>query len=119
MSSGSTLYALNNQVGHVRSEVRTLTATQTITVDGNTTLVLNNAANIVVTIANAPRAGDSLELICLNTDDGTTVVLPDGVTWDGTNGTATFDADGEVLVVRAISSTRYVVTSNPGSVAFS
>lgn len=108
-----------NEVGHVRSEVRTLTATATIHLEGNTTLVLNNAANIAITIANAPQAGDSLEVICLNTNNGTTVTLPSGVTWDGTNNIATFDADGERIVCRAISATRWFAVANPDSVAFS
>lgn len=106
-------------VGHTRSEVTEVTAAGAVYLQGNDTVVLNNAANIAVTVATTPKPGDLLEVICLNTNNGTTLTLPSGVTWDGTNRIATFDADGEYLIVRAISTTRWFVIHNTSSVAFS
>ena len=116
----SPLICRQGQIGHVQSEVTTVTATSTITIGSNATIVINNTGAIAVTIGNAPEAGDYLEIICLDTGGmGSTVVLPSGVTWDGTNDTATFDADNERIVCRAISATRWYVVANPNSVAFS
>lgn len=50
---------------------------------------------------------------------GHTVTLPTGVTFDGTNDIATFDAQYETLVLFQISSIRYVILGNFGSVGLS
>lgn len=117
---GATPFILRQgQVGHVRSGVQTLTAAATVSLQGNDTLVLDSSTNFATTIATTPKAGDYLEIICLDTNTAHTVVLPSGVTWDGTNDTLTFDADGERVVARAISATRWFLVANPDSVAAS
>lgn len=117
----ATLHNLKQRsVGAVRSRVLEATATATITLTGNDTIVLNKGdADIVVTIATTPEPGDYLEIIGLDINgggSGHTVVLPSGVTWDGTNDTLTFDADGEHVVCRAVDTNRWVIVSNPASV---
>jgi len=119
MSVPLLLNVKQNEVGHVRSGVTEVTSTSTIALKSNNTLVLNNASNIAVTISTTPKDGDYLEIYCLDTNDGSTVTLPSGVTWDGTNNIATFDADNEKIICRAFNSTRWLVLSNPDSVAFS
>lgn len=103
------------------SDVQTSTATGTVTQRRVQTLVLNNnAADIVITLDGTVAAGNYLEILALDTfgaGSGHTVKLPAGVTYDGTNNTATFDADLEKLYCRAITATRFFV-DNPDSVAF-
>ena len=98
--------------------IHTVIATGDVVLTGNDLIVINNAANIVVTITNAPIPGGYLFIHCQNTNTGSTVVLSSG-TWDGTNETATFDTDGDYLEARAVSATRFDVTVNSGTVAFS
>lgn len=60
-------------------------------------------------------------LVIVQTDAGTsghTVTLTSG-TFDGTNDTATFDAQGEALVLFGISDSRYAILANIGSVGLS
>ena len=75
---------------------------------------------IAATLA-APTVGD--DLVIVNTSaSGTvahTVTLPAGVTWDGTNNTATLDAPEEALHVVALTATRWLILANIGSVALS
>lgn len=61
-------------------------------------------------------------VIISQADSGTaghTVTLEPGATFDGTNNTATFNALDETLVLLAISSIRFVILGNYGSVALS
>lgn len=76
-------------------------------------------AKIAMTIA----AGDDTQRILVITQidsgtDGHTVTLTNG-TFDGTNNTATFNAQYEALVLLSISPTRYLILKNYGSVALS
>lgn len=117
-----TLYNLKqNEVGHVRSEVETVTATGTVNVQdrSNFTLVINAAAAAVITLSGVPQVGAMIEIVALNITTSATVTLPAGFTWDGTNEIATLDADGEFFRGRVISASRVFVTENPASVAFS
>lgn len=82
---------------------------------------LNHATVAVVTTLAAPTPGD-LVIITDNSASGTaahTVTLPSGVTWDGTNRVATFNAPGETLVAIAISATRFLILLNIGAVGLS
>ena len=45
------------------------------------------------------------------------LLMPDVGTFDGTNHTATFNAANEALVLFAISSTRFIIVENIGSVS--
>lgn len=112
-------------VGDIAGEVntgtpQTLTATGAITVASGTVL-LNHASVIIEATLAAPTAGDELLIVDISAT-GTaahTVTTAAGVTWDGTNNTATFNLLDEALFVRAISATRWQIIVNTGSVALS
>ncbi len=79
---------------------------------------LNNTTKIEATIA-APSAGRFL--VITQTDAGTaghTVTCTAG-DFDGSNAIATFNAAEETLVLFGVSSTRFVIVENIGSVALS
>ncbi len=82
---------------------------------------LNHATVAIVATLAAPVEGD-LVIITDSSASGTaahTVTLPDGVTWDGTNDVATFNAPGETLVAVALSATRFLILLNIGAVGLS
>jgi len=97
-----------------------LTVTGAITI--NSGLVkLNHATVVIAATLDAPVVGDEL-IIVDSSATGTvahTVTLSGGVTWDGTNTIATFDLLGEALHVIAITTTRWLILENIGSVALS
>ena len=100
--------------------VQTLTATGAITVTSGLVL-LNHATVIIAATLAAPTAGDELFIVD-SSASGTaahTVTLPSGVTWDGTNNTATLNAPGEALHVVALSATRWFILENIASVGLS
>jgi hypothetical protein len=108
-----------NVVGQVRNSVQTLTASGAITLDSGVVL-LNHATVAIAATLDAPTAGDELFIID-SSASGTaahTVTAPSGVTFDGTNRRATLNAPGEALHLVAISSTRWFIMENIGSVAF-
>lgn len=101
-------------------QVQALTASAAISIKSGLVTLAHATVAIAATLA-APVAGD--ELIIANTSaSGTaahTVTLPAGVTWDGTNNTATLDAPNEALHVIAVSATRWYIVDNNGSVGLS
>jgi len=82
---------------------------------------LNHTTVIIAATLPAPVAGQ----ICFIVDtsaSGTaahTVTVPSGVTFDGTNNTATLNAPNEALYLVAVSTTRWQIILNVGSVALS
>lgn len=109
-----------NTVGEHRHSVQELTATGAVTINSGV-LLLNHATVIIAATLDAPTAGDELFIID-SSASGTaahTVTTAAGVTWDGTNNTATLNAPDESLHVVAISATRWQIIVNNGSVAFS
>jgi hypothetical protein len=109
-----------NVTGQHTHSVQELTASGAITINSGIVL-LNHASTIIAATLDAPTAGDELFIIN-NSPSGTaahTVTLPAGVTWDGTNNTATLNAPEESLHVVAISATRWKIMENIGSVALS
>ena len=97
-----------------------MTATGAITLD-NGLVLLNHVTVIIAATLDAPVVGDELILVD-NSATGTvahTVTTAAGVTWDGTNNTATFNLLGETLHVIAISATRWLILNNIGAVALS
>lgn len=107
-------------VGEHRHSVQQLTASGAVTINSGL-LLLNHASTIIAATLDAPTAGDEL-FIVNNSASGTaahTVTCAAGVTWDGTNNTATLNAPGEALHVVAISATRWQIFENIGSVALS
>jgi hypothetical protein len=100
---------------------QTLTASGAITVGNHGVVQLNHATVVIAATLAAPQAGADLVIVD-NSASGTaahTVTLPAGVTWDGTNNTATLNAPGEALHVVALSATRWFILENIGSVALS
>jgi hypothetical protein len=97
-----------------------LTASGAITIN-NGLVVLNHATVIIAATLDAPVRGDDLTIVD-GSASGTaahTVTLPAGVTFDGTNNTATLNAPNEALHIRALSATRWFILENIGSVALS
>lgn len=82
---------------------------------------LNHATVAILATLPAPTTGDDL-LIVDHSASGTaahTVTLPAGVTFDGTNNTATFNAPDEALHLIALSATRWYIVANVGAVGLS
>ena len=85
-----------------------------------------NPADSVITIATNAQAytiaGDlsvGRILVIKQSGAGTITVTQTAGTFDGTNNTATFNAANETLVLLAISSKRWLILDNIGSVALS
>lgn len=107
------------EVAQTKLNVRSVTSTSTIHVEPSDCIVLNSASDITATVANAPEAGDVIYIFCQQTDANSTVTLPTGVTWNGSNRSAVFGDAGDALIAVAVSATRYLVLVNTGSVTFS
>lgn len=69
----------------------------------------------------APIAGQPKKLVCTAGSSENTCIVNagEGVTFDGTNGVATFNAAGDSLDLVGLSATRWFVNVNNGSVALS
>lgn len=109
-----------NLVGQHRHEVAPLTASGAIAIDSGV-VTLSHATVAIAATLDAPTPGDELYIINMSAS-GTaahTVKTPSGVTWNGTNNTATLDAPGEALHVIAVSATRWFILENIGSVGLS
>lgn len=109
----------NTSSGGRQSQI--LTATGAITVGNHGVVQLNHATVIIAATLAAPQAGADLAIVN-NSASGTTahtVTCAAGVTFDGTNNTATLDAPGEALHIVALSATRWFILENIGSVALS
>jgi hypothetical protein len=65
-----------------------------------------------LTLTGAPAYGWLLVIAAQATATSHTAVLPAGVTWDGTNRTATLDGAGDVIIALATSATRYLILYN-------
>lgn len=93
------------------------------TVDGvvpkNVSFVeLNGATTGVDVVLAAPVPGKFLVIYCSDSTNDCTATLSAG-TWDGTNDVATFADAGDSLVLFGVSTTRYIILENIGSVSFS
>lgn len=109
-----------NLVGQHRHEVEPLTASGAIAINSGI-VTLSHATVAIAATLDAPAAGDELYIINMSAS-GTaahTVKTPSGVTWNGTNNTATLDAPGEALHVVAVSATRWFILENIGAVGLS
>lgn len=101
-------------------QVQPLTASGAITIKSGLVTLAHNTVVIAATLA-APTAGDELFIVDASAS-GTaahTVTLPAGVTFDGTNNTATLNAPNEALHIVALSATRWFILENIGSVGLS
>lgn len=79
---------------------------------------LDSATSLAVTSSTA-TAGRLLIVTQKDTGTAGHTLTLSGCTFDGTNTIATFNAPGETLVLFALSSTRYAIILNLGSVALS
>lgn len=116
----SLLNLKNRAAGEFKHAYQELTVSGEIQLDCGLVL-LNHNSTIIAATLDAPSVGDELYIVD-SSASGTaahTVTLPSGVTWDGTNRVATLNAPGEALHVIAISTTRWFILENIGSVAFS
>lgn len=101
-------------------QVQALTASGAITIKSGLVTLAHNTVVIAATLA-APTAGDELFIVDASAS-GTaahTVTAAAGVTFDGTNNTATLNAPGEALHLIALSATRWFILENIGSVGLS
>jgi hypothetical protein len=83
-----------------------------IDVDGSSA----SGSSIVVSIA-APAVGRRL-MISNTTGNGTANIVLNSGTWDGTNGTAVLTTGTQLLEVFGVSTSRFMIVENVGSVAF-
>lgn len=93
-------------------DVDSITATGSITIRRFQLITLDTAASIALTVSNAPAAGYAIAIFRKGGSGTHTVQLPSGVTWDGTNRTANFDANNDCLIAIAESATRFIVFLN-------
>lgn len=101
--------------------VTTFTATASTSQCDGIILLSHATVAIALTMTSAPEAGRYLHIIN-SSASGTaahTVKLPSGVTFDGTNNTATLNAPDENLFLVARSATRWQIIVNNGSVGLS
>ena len=101
-------------------QVQALTASGAIDIKSGLVTLAHNSVIIAATLP-APVAGDELIIVDASAS-GTaahTVTTAAGVTWDGTNNTATLNAPNEALHVIALSASRWYIVQNNGSVALS
>lgn len=119
---------IGNVVGNVTGNITgkhfkgvdAFTATSGSAITKEVCTLAHDSTPIAATLA-APVAGQQLYI--LNTSStGTaahTVKCASGVTFDGTNNTATFNAPAEALDLIALSATRWYIKTNTGSVGLS
>lgn len=98
----------------------TATGTPTATVASGLITLLNDSTPILLTIP-APRdSGQLLVINNLSTNTTAHVIKTEaGVTFNGTNNTATFDAANDQLIMISKSTTEWLVILNTGSIGFS
>lgn len=100
-------------------QVQALTVSGAITIKSGLVTLAHATVVIAATLA-APVAGDELIIVDASAS-GTaahTVTCGAGVTFNGTNNTATLNAPDEALHIIALSATRWYVVQNNGTVAF-
>lgn len=115
------LYNLKNlapaQLRSAQQDVTAGSGTVSARLKSGTLFVTNSGASTVDVELSAPTAGDTLLIVCLVGSGNPTVTLPTGCTFDGTNRRAVL-ANGRALYVYAVSSTRFFVMVNVGTVTF-
>lgn len=114
-----------NVTGNITNTLTAVTGSTTATRAGGTAVVNSGLATIGSTDGQknytlaAPTAGVNKTLVCTaGSSANTSVVLcASGVTFDGTNTQATFNAANEVLDLVGLSATQWAIKSNMNSVA--
>ena len=86
--------------------------------DGESFITLGQTEN--ATILYTPTVGQFFTISQTgNSTTTATVLLPSGLTWNGSNRGATFNADGETLFGFRASSSSVIIMENVGTVGFS
>jgi len=79
-----------------------------------------NSINATMTVNYTPAIGQFFVVTQTGTNtDISTVLLPSGLTWNGTNRGATFNAAAETMIGFRASASRIIIVENIGSVGFS
>ena len=79
----------------------------------------SSGGTLALTLAAPPEAGVDQTICLVTAGNNAVVTLGSGVTYDGTNNTATFSTAGQTLILKSISTTRWVIVENIGTVTFS
>lgn len=104
----------------IRHHQTNFTEAGTITQRSGTVRLEGAAASFALTFGyDSLMPGDELLIVNVSGSYSVPITTPSGVTWDGTNDTATFGTGGDALLVRAISDTRFFIIANIGSVSLS
>lgn len=114
-----------NVTGNLTETVTAVTGSTTATRAGGTAVVNSGIATLGSTDGQknytlaAPTAGVNKTLVCTAGSSANTCVVlcASGVTFDGTNTKATFNAANELLDLVGISTTQWAIKSNMNSVA--
>ena len=77
------------------------------------------ATDVDITGFTPQYIGQICIIYCIDSTADATVTTGAGVTFDGTNDVATFDATGDCIIVIAYTMTRWLVLVNNGTIAFS
>lgn len=96
----------------------TVTGTPKVNVASGLITFADNTTPILLTIP-APRDSGQLLILRDNSAGGVAahvMTCASGVTYNGTNTVATFDAPGEQLILMSISTTQWIILLNSGSV---
>ncbi|HOF38712.1 MAG TPA: hypothetical protein PLD73_01465 [Candidatus Hydrogenedentes bacterium] len=101
------------------SFVKSTNGTDKACLTNGLTLIVGGTGIADMTLA-APQPGHRAVIRIASLTSGSVVVTcPAGVTFDGTNNTATFDAANEALSLRYNTSTAWAIELNVGAVALS
>lgn len=115
-SSGEVYYKVTgDEIQQLRTAI--ITADDSYNSQPSLQVEFDSATDRTLTINSGTVAeGHSIFAHALQVSGGTghKILLPSGVTWDGTNRAALFNAVDDALIAGAISSTRYVIYSNTG-----
>lgn len=81
---------------------------------------LNSSGGVLtMTLAAPSEAGIECTISLVTAGNNATVTCAAGVTVDGTNNRMTFSTASQTIILRSISTTRWVIVQNIGSVALS
>lgn len=116
---------VGNLTGSLTEPLSAVVGTTVATVEGGAKLPNSGISTISSTSGqrnytlDAPVAGVHKTIVCTagSTANKCVVLCSTGVTFDGTNTKATFDAAGEFLELIGLSATQWLVKVNGGSVA--
>ena len=107
---------LNQGVGGIKLNATAVTSSSTVDCENISLLTLNSNGTPLTVNIGAPTLGKLLVIVQVDAGTDQHTVKTSGCTFDGTNDNATFDAQNETLVLLGVSTTRWVIVENIGSV---